>query len=132
LVDAFERRNPRADEVGGITRAEKAFGADKQLGMVLMPAHTLSGLESFRELLLGFCSSEGHLKCSRQEDRAGFVGHRKSLFFAEVEFASRRVVGDVAAGGLCAQPLAYIAFGGAGALGKFRGSLRSAGRKSFV
>jgi hypothetical protein len=60
------------------------------------------------------------------------VGHGKSLFLAEVKSSIRRIVGHVAAGGLCAQPLAHITFGGRGALSEFRRSLWSAGSQGFI
>src|SRR5258707_5904002 len=61
-VDAFQRRNPRRNQIRRIARAEKSFGADEQLMMMLVPAHALPGLEALGELLFRSSRCESALK----------------------------------------------------------------------
>src|SRR5208282_1054623 len=46
FIYALERRNPRSDEICSIARPKKSFRAHKQFGVMLMPTHSLAGLES--------------------------------------------------------------------------------------
>src|SRR6266850_7087542 len=111
-VNTAQSRNPAGNQVGGVTRTEKAFGADKKFVMMFVPTQTFSGLESFRQLLLGFRGSQSALKSPGQEDGTAFIGHREGLFLAHMKLAGRRIVVHIAARGLVREPFPDVALGG--------------------
>src|SRR5256885_10922002 len=100
--------------------------------MMLVPAHSLSGLKALLKLIFRLNRAERYLEGSGQECGAVIVRKGERLFFGQIKFTVRGVVAHIAAGRLAAQPFAHVAFRGAGALRKFRGSLMTARRQSFI
>ncbi|MCY1362519.1 hypothetical protein D9M69_492420 [compost metagenome] len=117
-LDAFERRNPLAHQVGRVAGPEEALGAMEQGHVVLVPAdaqaraHGLDHLGNDLELRHGDLERTGH------EGRAAFLGQREGLFLGQREQLALRVVFNVAAGGLGRQPFAQVARVGLGAAGE--------------
>ena len=90
---------------------------------MLVPAHALAGFEAFRELLLRSGGRERALKCARKKRWAIVVRHGERLLFAQMKFAGPRIVRDVSARSLGAEPLAHITLRGAGPFRQFAGRL---------
>src|SRR3984893_18229472 len=100
--------------------------------MVLVPAHSLTRLESFRQLLFRFYSRQSNLEGAGQKYWTAIVRHGKSLLLAKAEFLSAGVVCHVPARGLSAKPLAHVPLRGSRLFRQSRGCLRSARRQSLV
>lgn len=65
--------------------------------------------------------AERYLEAPADERRAGLVGERRGLLCGERVAAADRVVVDVAACRLSAEPFAHVALRGPGPLGQLRG-----------
>src|ERR1700693_2490736 len=97
---AVQGRNPRTDKVCCIARPEEFLAAMKHTFIMLIPAHACAGSEGLGNP--GNCGqrAEGQLEGAGKISGTVFVRQRKCLLFAQTEFASLLVIGDVAAGSL--------------------------------
>ncbi len=124
-LHAVQRGQPRADQVGAVAGPEEPLAPGEHVGVVGVPAHPRAGAERPGDLRLG--AQRGHRELERpgHEQRAVRIGQRECLLLGERVFAAGRVVLDVAAGGLAAQPLVDVAGCGAGPLGQLLRPQRS-------
>jgi len=104
--------------VRGVTGPEEPQHAGEQPVVVLVPADPGAGAERVREPGMVGVARRDDLERAAQEDRAVLVGDHHGLLGRKLVGAVGRVVGHVAAGGLVAEPLADVPFGGAGAGGQ--------------
>ncbi len=123
---AVERRQPGVHQVRQIAGPEKSLSAGEQVVMVLVPAKALARAEALGYLRLVLDGGRHQLKGARDERGAVFVGQGHRLLGWQPEGPRGRVVLDVAAGRLLAQPLADVALVTVGALGQLLGGDRLA------
>lgn len=117
-ASAWRIGQPLADQVGGVAGTEEPQHAGEQPAVVLVPAHAGPGAERVHEPVVIGVAGRDRLERAGQEDRAVLVGEHHGLLRGQLEGAVGRVVGDIAAGRLVAEPLPYVPFGGAGARGQ--------------
>ena len=113
-VDAVELRDPFGHEVSLVAGAEQPLGADEETAVVFVPSDTASGAERVHERVGVDVGRHDAGEAAGQERRAVLVGERERLFGRELVGPRRRVVGDVAAGGLVVEPFAHVPLVGPG------------------
>ena len=117
ILDALERRDPLADQVGAVPRTEELLGPEKQLRVVLMPAEPFARPEPLGDLLPVLVRGADDVVAAEQVDRAVLVGERHRLLRRKLERIRSRVVFDVTAGSLGRSPLTDVALPDPAALG---------------
>src|SRR5258708_7698802 len=103
----------------GVTRAEEAFSADEQFGIVVAPKNTAAILECVQDPSLGRGHCLDYIKAATDVERTALISQRSRLFDRQRITISRGIVLDIAAGGLINQPFADVTLDGPGAFGKF-------------
>jgi hypothetical protein len=131
-LDPVKGRDPRLDQVGRVAGAEEPLGALPEVGVVLVPAEAVAGADGLGDPRLVLAGRGGDLEGAGHERRAGLVGQGESLLLGQAVAVGGRVVGDVAAGRLAAQPLGQVALAGAGAGGQLGRGGRAGGGQSLV
>ncbi len=122
--DPVERRDPGRHQVGDVARAEELLAADEDVLVVLVPAQPGAGAEPLGDLRLGLQRAQRQHERARRVDRAVRVGQHEGLLLGHRKGVAVRVVLDVAAGRLAAQPLGDVARVGLGAGGELVGGCR--------
>src|ERR1700730_10237020 len=84
FFDAIERRNPRCDQVRGITRAEETLSAYKQIRIVFTPEHTAAVAKVILDARdrLGHCLD--YVESAADEKRTALISQRHCLLRREV------------------------------------------------
>ena len=108
-LDAVQRGNPRRDQIATIVRAEESFGAGKQSAIVLAPIESAAGAKVFDHPRLGLEQRRNHFPRARNEIGAILIGQCRRLLGRQGVFIALRVIGDIPARGLIAEPFANIA-----------------------
>ena len=108
LHNAVEGRDPGGHEVGDVARTVERVAPDEDVVVVLVPADALTRAERLGDARLGAQVAE-HDAARRGQVGPVRVGETELLLRGEGELRRCRVVGDVAGGGLAAQPLGEIA-----------------------
>jgi hypothetical protein len=123
---------PLAHQVGAVAGPEEPHHAGEQPVVVFLPADPGAGAERVREqAVVGVAGGDG-LVGAGQEDRAVLVRDHHGLLRGQLEGLIGRMVDDVAAGHLVAEPLADVSFGGTGARGQLRRADRPGPRHGLV
>ncbi len=120
-LGAVEGGDPLGHQVGEIARAEELLAAVEDLLVVLVPAHTRAGAVGLLHPWHGGQSAQCELEGAGEEERAVGVGEGERLLLRHRVAVAVRVVLDVAAGRLAADPLGHVARVGAGPLGELAG-----------
>src|SRR3984957_19898481 len=120
--DTLQRGQPGGDQVRVVARAEKPLGTVEKTGVMLAPLHALAAFEILNGPPERVKCRFDNVVCAGHIDRSVRVGQAQGLLRRHRPFAARRVILNVAAGTLVAQPLAHVAFVGSSALRKFSGS----------
>ena len=97
-----------------------------------MPAHSRTGAERLGDLGLILHGRRGQLEGAGHECGALLLSEGERLHLAQQVTIGVGVVGDVAAGGLAAQPFPHVALGRGGALGQLRRAGRPGGGERLV
>ena len=109
LLDPVERGDPGRHQVRRVPGPEEPLAAVEDVRVLLVPAHAGAGAERLLDPRLGPQRAERELERAGQEDRPVRVGQREGLLVGQRVAVGARVVLDVAAGGLPAQPLGDVA-----------------------
>ena len=123
--DPVQRGQPLGDQVRVVHGPEEPLAAVKHVTAVLVPAEPGAAAGYLGDLRSVEHRAQGDLEEPGQVRRAVRSGERGGLLGRQRIAAAVRVVGDIAARGLCVQPLAHVTLGGAGALREFRGRQRA-------
>ena len=111
---------PVTHQVGGVAGAEQPQHAGEQPVVVISPADPGAGAERLENRPWSGRGGDG-LEGAGQEDRAVLVGDHHGLLGGQFEGAIDRVIDDVAASRLIAEPLTDVPLRGAGPRGQGRG-----------
>ena len=121
VLHAVERRDPGRDQVGDVAGAEELLAAGEHVGVLLVPAQAAAGPEGLGDPRLGPQRAEREHERAGRVDAAVRVGQREGLLFGHRVAVGGRVVLDVAARGLAAQPFGDVARVGLRARGQLLG-----------
>ena len=111
-LDAFERRQPGADQIGTVSGPEEALAADGHPLIVFVPPDTGAALESRLDALCRAEGGECQLEGPTHERGAALVGLGHGLLCREQVAVGGGVGFDEAARRLSVEPLADLAQGG--------------------
>jgi hypothetical protein len=116
VLGLLERGDPLIDQVRPVAGAEELLGADEQVGVVFVPAESLTLPEPLRELRPVLVGRADDAVPAKHEYRAVGIGERHRLLGRQCERVRLRVIGQVAARGLGRSPFAHVALRHAGLL----------------
>jgi hypothetical protein len=114
LDHAVQGRKPLADEMGGVAGPEEPQDTGEQPVVVLLPADPRSGAERVHEDVVVGVARGDALEGAAQEHRAVLIGDHHGLLGRQLEGVVHRVVADVAACRLVAEPLTDVSLIGSG------------------
>ena len=118
LDEAVDRREPVAEQMHPVQRAERALRAVEEIVVMLVPSEPVAGQEPLGDLLAAL-DHRGHGAVDpRHRDGARLVGEHERVLGREHVGVVGGVVGDEAAGRLRVEPLAHVALVGRGARGE--------------
>ena len=86
--------------MGCVARTEEPFGTDKEFRIVVAPENAAAILEGLKDARLRAGHCLNHIKAATDVERTARVSQRHRLFRSETVAIRRRVVIDIAAGGL--------------------------------
>ncbi len=118
LDDPFEGRQPFGNQACLVGIAVKGSDPASEPPVMVAPGNAVAGAESLHRLVLVCPHRCRNGPGSGDENRAVLVGKDKGLLRRQLIGVADRVIGEVAARDLRAEPFAHIAFGAAGAAGK--------------
>ena len=130
--DTIERRKPACQQVGVVAGAEEPLRTVEQALVVLAPFHPLAGAEIL-DRAFAYMEEVTHNEIgARQVHGTVGIGEDQRLLLFQMVFAGLRIVHDIAAGRLVAEPLAGIAFVGTGVARKLGGRHRLFGERLVI
>ena len=128
--DAVQRGDPLGQQVHQVAGAEEPLASGEHVLVVLVPANAGAGTECLLDLVLRLQRSERELEGPGEEHRPLRVGQCERLLSGHRVRLGARVVLDVPARGLSAQPLVDVSRVGPGGLGEGARVARSLGEGS--
>ena len=128
FLHTVKRRDPGRDEAGGIAGLEELLTADEDVRVVLVPAQAAARSEGFGDPRFGLQRSERQHECAWRVDVAVWISQRIRLLLGHRVAIRGRVVFDVAAGRLAAQPFGDVTRAGTRAHRQLVGARRPGGQ----
>lgn len=117
FFDAAQGGKPFRDQASEIAGAEEALCAVKEVGVMFMPADPVTGTEGLFDTIGVVEAGGDDLEGAGDEGGAVFDGEGEGLLGGQRESLVARVVQNIAAGGVCVEPLADVALGSVGFAG---------------
>ena len=131
VFHAVERRDPGRDQVGDVAGPEELLAAGEDVLVLLVPAQAGAGAERLGDPRLGPQRAEGQHERAGRVDAAVRVGQHERLLLGHRVGVVGRVVLDVAARGLAAQPFGDVTRAGLGVRWPARSAVAGAAARAL-